>query len=914
MDIETIKHHLPIKKVLSHYQLKPDRNNMLRCPFHDDKKPSLQIYPETDTWCCFSTNCEADTGDGIEFIQLIEGCNKHEAILKAQELAGLSTAKAGQAENGQIKQSSKKPSSQKSKSKSNGTMERPQKIAVFTKVFSYFKNAVSQSGPAKEYLQKRALDYKKLEVGYNSGQFHHKKHLPEGKKGELFLESCRKVGLLWNNPSGGHYVWGNRCIIFPLRDKEGNIVSLYGRRIKTSRDRRHHYPKDREGLYPGYPPKETRKLILTEGETDAATLLQLPEITEEYEILALFGTNGLNAEHRDALSRLEHLEEVIFMLDGDGAGKQAVQKHSPDIHELLPQVNISNAEPPNGEDVNSLLQSHEPEIFQHLLKDRDFLFSIEKENLPAGRHGQNGLLKGKLNTKNPEYITYRYENLKMALLGGISINQLDRMRVTLKISLYPQESPLHNIRHNLDLYNNDQVRRYTRKAAEKLEVGTTTLNRAVVELIEKLEQYRMSKIEARKDKRPKKRKLTPERTKRARAYLQKKDLMKRTQRDLGRVGIIGEEKNRLVMWLVFISRLREQPLHVITLGSSGTGKTYLVEKVAELIPDQHKLEITILSENAFYYFDRTELKNKLVIIEDMDGAEEVLYPLRELQTKRKISKTIPMKDAKGNIKTITLHVEGPISLAGTTTRERLYEDNANRCLLLYLDNSKEQQQKIMDFQRKLSAGKVNTKKITELKERFKDIQTILKPIQVRNPYAEQLKIPERCFKPLRTHDHYLKFIETVTFYHQYQREVKKDEETGEKYIETSLEDIEWANYLLKDILLAKSDELSGGCREFFERLKKWLRQENKTSFYSKEVRKQFRISPRTVNYYFFQLNEYGLLKKVGGSRYKKGYRYELTTWKDYAQLKEEVNTILDELVEKIKQRCDSSAMTTPNGE
>jgi hypothetical protein len=73
----------------------------------------------------------------------------------------------------------------------------------------------------------------------------------------------------------------------------------------------------------------------------------------------------------------------------------------------------------------------------------------------------------------------------------------------------------------------------------------------------------------------------------------------------------------------------------------------------------------------------------------MDGAQNVLYPLRELQTKRHISKTVPIKDSKGNLRTITLHVEGPICLAGTTTRERLYEDNANRSLLIYIDNSQE---------------------------------------------------------------------------------------------------------------------------------------------------------------------------------------------------------------------------------
>ena len=114
----------------------------------------------------------------------------------------------------------------------------------------------------------------------------------------------------------------------------------------------------------------------------------------------------------------------------------------------------------------------------------------------------------------------------------------------------------------------------------------------------------------------------------------------------------------------------------------------------------------------------------------------------------------------------------------------------------------------MEYQRKLSAGKIDARQENGLKEFFKDMQSVLKPIRVRNPYAEYLKLPEYIFKPLRTNSHYLAVIETITFYHQYQREVKTDPGSGERYIETNLGDIEWANRLLKDVLLAKSDELT----------------------------------------------------------------------------------------------------------
>ena len=87
MEIQTIKENLSIQMVLAYYGLRPDKNQRLHCPFHPDKTPSLQIYPKTNTYCCFSSNCTAGTGDQVQFIELMEKCTKHEALVKAASLA-----------------------------------------------------------------------------------------------------------------------------------------------------------------------------------------------------------------------------------------------------------------------------------------------------------------------------------------------------------------------------------------------------------------------------------------------------------------------------------------------------------------------------------------------------------------------------------------------------------------------------------------------------------------------------------------------------------------------------------------------------------------------------------------------------------------------------------------------------------
>lgn len=97
----------------------------------------------------------------------------------------------------------------------------------------------------------------------------------------------------------------------------------------------------------------------------------------------------------------------------------------------------------------------------------------------------------------------------------------------------------------------------------------------------------------------------------------------------------------------------------------------------------------------------------------------------------------------------------------------------------------------------------------------------MQPVPVRNSYAERLQLPADVFKPRRTNAHYLAFIEAVTFYHQFQRTERIDEDTGERYIETTIEDIAAANHLMKDVLLRKSDELTGACRNSTEPLEEF---------------------------------------------------------------------------------------------
>jgi len=497
------------------------------------------------------------------------------------------------------------------------------------------------------------------------------------------------------------------------------------------------------------------------------------------------------------------------------------------------------------------------------------------------------------NSNNYEYIT---KHLEIHILGGIKTNKLESLRITLSI----QKPKQHNIlRQSIDLYNDNQVEKFVRKVAERLEIGTSVARRTLQDLTKELENYRFILLQKQQQAAaPYHKELTEKERQVATAFLKKGNLLERTNEYIGSSGVIGEDVNRLLMYLIFTSRKTNNPLHCISLGSSGVGKTHLQSKVAELIPDEDKIEITVLSANAFYYFNRTELQNKLILIEDLDGAESVLYPLRELQTKKRITKTVVHKDSRGESKTIHLVVEGPVAIAGCTTQESIYEDNSNRSFLLYIDESEEQDKKIMDYQRIISAGKVNEDEQFKAAELLRNVQRVLKPIKVINPFAMYLSLPSAVFKPRRTNSHYLQFIEAITFYKQHQRTQHVNKETGEIYIETTTEDIQEANKLITEVLLRKSDTITGATRNHLENLKDYLKKNNQTTFTNAEIRRNLRIKESTLRNYNNQLLLEDYIRRIKKAK-TKSYCFEIVDVDEYSNLKEQIDNALNSCLSRL---------------
>jgi DNA primase len=441
MEISTIKQQLSITEVLKHYQLHVDSNSRINCPFHKDKTPSMQIYPKTNTAYCFSGNCKTHgkSLDVIDFIMMMDQIDKHQALLKCAALIQSVSFKPS-VESVAIK----KPTT----STSSVAMNKEQFLNT---MFNYFKSGFNNSEQAKSYTQSRNLNHAALEIGYNAGQFHHGQ-----RRDEQLINHALQYGLLINkgtlsntgNPA--YTVFGKNCIVFALRNQNHEITSLYFRSTINETEQkpalpsgRHFYLKDRSGLYPKYPNPTTTKLILTESIIDAATFLQVPQIAQEYSILACYGTNGLNEEITEAIKNLKQLDEIIFAFDNDESGKAAVEKYAKQLLMMNGELLISTIELPS-KDVNEVLQQHNDEsIFIQLLNERKLIFSTGEatestvnKNLSSNtistlvRQSDSG---GGLNTSNPNNIIYQNDALSY-MIKGFNLSQLDSLKITLQIN------------------------------------------------------------------------------------------------------------------------------------------------------------------------------------------------------------------------------------------------------------------------------------------------------------------------------------------------------------------------------------------------------------------------------------------------------------------------------------------------
>ena len=186
----------------------------------------------------------------------------------------------------------------------------------------------------------------------------------------------------------------------------------------------------------------------------------------------------------------------------------------------------------------------------------------------------------------------------------------------------------------------------------------------------------------------------------------------------------------------------------------------------------------------------------------------------------------------------------------TTTAIDLDEELLNRCLVLTVNEDREQTQAIHRIQRESQTieGLLRRQDKTDLLRLHRNAQRLLKPIAVVNPYALGLTFLDGQTRTRRDHTKYLTMIRSIALLHQWQRPRKTVDHRGRavEYIEVAIADIAVANRLAHEVLGRSLDELPPQTRRLLLAVDEMVTAECKRQ---KMERADYRFSRRDVRAY-----------------------------------------------------------------
>jgi len=300
-------------------------------------------------------------------------------------------------------------------------------------------------------------------------------------------------------------------------------------------------------------------------------------------------------------------------------------------------------------------------------------------------------------------------------------------------------------------------------------------------------------------------------------------LLDRILEDFEKCGVVGEETNKLVGYLSAVSRKLEEPLAIVIQSSSAAGKSSLMEAILGFFPNEEQVKYSAMTGQSLFYMGETDLQHKILAIVEEEGAERAAYALKLLQSEGELTIASTGKDPNtGRLETQEYRVEGPVMIFLTTTAIEIDEELLNRCIVLTVDEEREQTRAIHKLQRERQTleGLLARRDRDDIVNLHQNAQRLLRPLLVANPFAKELTFLDDRTRTRRDHMKYLTLIRSIALLKQYQRKVKTVRHQGKEvsYIEVTLEDIEVANRLAHQVLGRSLDELSPQTRRLLRSL------------------------------------------------------------------------------------------------
>jgi DNA primase len=842
-DIERLKQTIALERLAEArgVELKRHGADLIgRCPFHDDKTPSLVITPAKNLWHCLGA-CQAG-GTVIDWVMKAEGVSFRHAVELLQNDYSPSAACADAIT--LAKRSTVK--------KLAMPLEREAEDAqLLVQVVDYYHQTLLQSPEAIQYLEKRGIAsadaVRTFKLGYANRTLGYRLPAANRVEGAQIRGRLQRLGL-YRESGHEHF---NGSLVIPVISEHGEVTEIYGRKIvkalRPGTPLHLYLPGPHRGVWNATAWSASKEVILCEALIDALTFW----CAGYRNVTASYGVEGFTADHLACFKECG-IERVLIAYDRDEAGERAAQKLSREMMSegldcyriLFPKGMDANeyalrvgpaskslgvvirsaqwlgkgqAKPITTAEAMPALAINDAAV--PLLAAAEEIVPEPVEPLPP--LPASVVPEQPTATPAPSIKSIGAEHEHVMTFGdrryrvrGLEKNlSYEVLKVNVLASRPAIDSAGESVHvDTFDLYQARHRAAFVKQAAAELGVAEDIIKADLGKLLLALEAEQEKLITAAQAPQTSTLvKLDDAEREAALALLKRCDLIERIAADFSRCGIVGETTNALVGYLAAVSRKLDRPLALLIQSTSAAGKSSLLDAVLRFVPEEERIAYSAMTGQSLFYMGEMDLKHKILAIAEEEGAHRASYALKLLQSEGELTIASTSKNPEtGKLVTDEYRVEGPVMIALTTTAADIDEELLNRCLVLSVDEGRTQTQAIHAAQRerRTLAGLQAKVERAQLLKLHQNAQRLLQPLAVVNPYAQFLTFLDDRTRTRRDHEKYLTLIDAIALVHQHQRPIKSTAAAQPiRYIEATLDDIALANRLAHDVLGRTLDEL-----------------------------------------------------------------------------------------------------------
>ena len=888
---------------------KAGKDQLGRCPFHDDREASLVVTPAKNLWHCFGCGIG---GGPIDWVIKQRGVGFREAVALLEDDPSLAAAMGAEGRTA----ATPARSAARTLAAAPLTLDADDR-ALLAQTIDYYHRCLQQSPEALAYLKARGLVHPQLVDTFKLGVADRTLGLllPEKsrKDGAVMRARLQKIGILRES---GHEHF-NGSLVVPIFDAQGQVVEVYGRKLRDdlrAGTPKHLYlPGPHAGVFnlagviaAGQRAAGERELIVCEALLDALSFwcAGFTNVTSAY------GVEGFTDDIAHAL-QANAIERVLVAYDRDTAGDRAADKLAQRL--IGAGFEVLRVVFPPGLDANEYACTTPPaaQALAVVLRQARWIGGSARVGAAVEQAAEE-------QTPSPAPAPTPPSAAEPAAAVPLRPPQgdlpelpdelhVDAAACTWRVRGWKKNTTAEAMRVNvqvrrkdgagneaiggyhldtLDLYAARSRAAFVRCAAVELGLGEDSVKRELGAVLLELEalQERLLELSSAPIK---PHILSADEEAEAMALLRDPELAQRIVADLHALGVVGEDLNLLAAYLAATSRKLDAPLAVLVQSSSAAGKSSLMDAVLQLVPDEDLLRYSAMTGQSLFYLGESNLCHKVLAIAEEEGVRQAAYALKLLQSDGELSIASTAKDeASGKLVTRQYKVRGPVMLMLTTTAIDVDEELLNRCLVLAVNESAEQTKAIHARQRRRQTlhGLLEQAERQAIRARHHNAQRLLANVAVVNPYAERLSFLADKTRTRRDHMKYLSLINAVALLHQHQREVKRIEHQGRAlaYIEATREDIALANRIAHEVLGRTLDELPPQTRKLLQLVRAMVlecaqaqrMQPADVRFTRRDVRQATRWSDNQLKVHCARLADMEYLLVHAGSR-GHALRYEL---------------------------------------